>query len=111
MGQEEAASAGRFVSHLAPARKNPNGTGGRSAPYAWLARAIRRANRAGANASACAHAIRAKKGRAAGKPAAARTERKRKEERYAGYGRWSFGEADGKGRDAAKHDISSLVSG
>ncbi len=52
MGQEEAASAGRFVSHLAPARKTPNGTDGKRAPCVWLARAIRRANRAGANAGA-----------------------------------------------------------
>ena len=64
MGQEEAASGGRFVSRLAPVRKTPNGTDGKRAPCACLARAIRRANRAGANAGARAHAIRAKKGRA-----------------------------------------------
>ena len=52
MGQEEAASGGRFVSCFAPVRKNPNGTDGRSALCAGLARAIRRANRAGANAGA-----------------------------------------------------------
>ena len=50
MGQEEAASVGRFVSRLAPARKKPNGTDRRRAPCAWSharnqARAPRRRKR------------------------------------------------------------------
>ena len=47
MRQEEAASGGRFVSRLAPARKTPNGTDGRVRPAFARTRAIRRANRAG----------------------------------------------------------------
>ena len=38
MGQEEAASAGRFACFLAPAQKKPNGTQGRRAPCICLAR-------------------------------------------------------------------------
>ena len=49
MRQEEAASGSCFVSRLAPARKKPMGrTGGRRAPCAGLARAIRRALRTAA---------------------------------------------------------------
>ena len=77
MGQEEAASVGRFASCFAPARKNPNGTDGRRAPCAWPTRAHAQSGARTAparKARAGARAIRAKQGRAAGRPTA-RTER------------------------------------
>ena len=89
-----------------------NGTDGRRAPCAWLARTgagnqareprRRERTRAPMRYARNRDAPQASRRR--------RKRRKRKEERYAG--RRRFGEAHGKGRDAAaKHDIASLVSG